>query len=250
MTRDDLYLEYITLLNTIQQYGKALQLLEERIFHPWEGGEGKVTQQYVFALVEQGKQYLLTQQSQKAIEAFQKALIYPENLGEGKLAGAQENNIYYYSGCAYASQGLVEKALECFQTASSGLEEPSNAFFYNDQPPDMLFYQGLARLQLHNHKGAQNRFHKLINYGEQHLFDQVKIDYFAISLPDFLLFEDDLDKRNEVHCHYLMGLGHLGLREFEQAKTHFSHVLKLDISHQGAKIHLEMCSDIALFPSL
>ena len=245
--RDDLYLEYITLLNTIQQYGKALQLLEERIFHPWEGGEGKVTQQYVFALVEQGKQHLLTQQSQKAIDAFQKALIYPENLSEGKLAGAQENNIYYYSGCAYASQGLAEKALEDFQTASSGLEEPSNTFFYNDQPPDMIFYQGLARLQLHDHKGAQSRFHKLIDYGEQHLFDQVKIDYFAISLPDFLIFEDDLDKRNEVHCHYMLGLGHLGLREFEQAKTHFSRVLELDISHQGAKVHLEMCSDITLF---
>src|SRR5258708_14867850 len=163
VARDDLYLEYIALLNTIQQYEKALQLLEERTFHPWEGGEGRVTQQYVFALVEQGKQYLLTQQSQKASAAFQNALMYPENLGEGKLAGAQENNIYYYSGCAYASQGLVEKALECFQTASSGLEEPSNAFFYNDQPPDMIFYQGLASLQLHHHNATPIRFQKLTN---------------------------------------------------------------------------------------
>nr|HET6901317.1 DUF5107 domain-containing protein [Ktedonobacteraceae bacterium] len=45
--RDDLYLEYITLLNTLNQHEKALNLLLARIFHPWEGGEGKVTGQYV-----------------------------------------------------------------------------------------------------------------------------------------------------------------------------------------------------------
>jgi tetratricopeptide (TPR) repeat protein len=241
VVRDDLYLEYVTLLNIVKQYEKAVALLAGRVFHPWEGGEGKVTGQYVFAHVELGKQYLAAQRCQEAVEMLQRALVYPENLGEGKLAGAQENNIYYYLGCAYECLGLTEEATGCFQAASHGLEEPASALFYNDQPPDMIFYQGLAWLKLGDAERARSRFNKLIDYGERHLFDKVKIDYFAVSLPDFLVFEDDLNKRNVVHCRYMMGLGYLGRQEFERARAEFSQVLKLDINHLGARVHLEMC---------
>ena len=241
LTRDDLYLEYITLLNTTQQYEKAIALLASRKFHPWEGGEGKVTGQYVFAHVELGKQLLAAQKGKEAVETLSKALVYPENLGEGKLAGAQENNIHYYLGCGYASLGMIEEATDYFQMASRGLEDPTSVMFYNDQPPDMIFYQGLAWLKLTDEKQARRRFNKLIDYGERHLFDKVKIDYFAVSLPDFLVFEDDLNKRNAAHCHYMMGLGHLGLEEVEEARMHFRRVLELDVNHQGARIHLAMC---------
>lgn len=246
IARDDLYLECITLLNTVKRHEKAITLLSERKFHPWEGGEGKVTGQYVFAHVELGKHYLHAQHDKDAIETLKKALIYPENLGEGKLAGAQENNIYYFLGCAYEHQGLTEKATEYFYLASQGLEEPASVMFYNDQPPDMIFYQGLAWLKLGNAKEAKRRFNKLIDYGEQHLFDNVKIDYFAVSLPDFLVFEDDLNKRNKVHCLYMMGLGYLGLQEFKKARSQFSRALKLDVNHQGVRVHLEMYPDVNL----
>jgi tetratricopeptide (TPR) repeat protein len=39
---DDLYTEYITLLNLSGQYEKALENISGHIFHPWEGGEGKL----------------------------------------------------------------------------------------------------------------------------------------------------------------------------------------------------------------
>ena len=240
-TRDDLYLEYITLLNTLQQHEKAIALLMGHKFHPWEGGEGKVTGQYVFARVELGKHYLAAQRGKEAVEMLSKALTYPENLGEGKLAGAQENNLHYYLGCGYEILGMIEEATGYFQMASRGLEDASSAMFYNDQPPDMIFYQGLAWLKLGDAKQANRRFNKLIDYGERHLFDTVKIDYFAVSLPDFLVFEDDLNRRNAAHCHYMMGLGHLGLQEFEKARTHFDQVLELDVNHQGARVHLNMC---------
>ena len=241
--RDDLYLEYVTLLNTMKRHEKAITLLAERKFHPWEGGEGKVTGQYVFAHVELGKYYLQAQQAKDAIETLKKALTYPENLGEGKLLGTQENNIYYFLGCAYERLGLTEEAAESFRTAEQGLEEPASAMFYNDQPADMIFYQGLAWLKLANLKEAKRRFNKLIDYGEQHLFDNVKIDYFAVSLPDFLVFEDDLNKRNKVHCHYMMGLGYLGLQDFKKAEAQFAQALELDANHQEARVHREMCRE-------
>ncbi|WP_431088828.1 DUF5107 domain-containing protein [Paenibacillus sp. 8b26] len=238
--RDDLFIENISLLNLLGRHEEALKALLNRQFHPWEGGEGKVTGQYVLTLVELGKRALNQGSAEEAIELLSRALQYPENLGEGKLEGAQENNIHYYLGNAYKLLGQKEEAEYHWSVASQGLEEPASVMYYNDQPPDMILYQGMAWLQLGNVKEAKRRFNKLIDYAEKHLFDEVKIDYFAVSLPDFLVFEDDLNKRNRVHCLYMMGLGLLGLERNREAKERFDEVLSLEPNHQGALIHKEL----------
>jgi tetratricopeptide (TPR) repeat protein len=238
--RDDLYVEYVTLLNLLGRHSEALDLIAARSFHPWEGGEGKVTGQYVLALVELGKHAIREDKYEEAASFLHRALTYPDNLGEGKLNGAQENNIYYFLGIACEGMGQKERAAQYWAMASLGLEEPSSAMFYNDQPPDMIFYQGLSCLKLGNDREAKRRFNKLIDYAEKHLFDDVKIDYFAVSLPDFLVFEDDLNKRNRIHCLYMRGLGMLGLGRSTEAKEQFEEVLGLEPSHQGARIHMEM----------
>jgi len=89
-------------------------------------------------------------------------------------------------------------------------------------------------------ESAQRIFKKLLDYGLDHLNDAVKIDYFAVSLPDLLIFEDDLELRNKIHCHFLQGLAYLGLERYEMAEKAFSAVLMLDAGHMGAKIHLDM----------
>jgi hypothetical protein len=48
--RDDLYLERAALYNLTGRYEEAYDLIMKRKFHPWEGGEGKVTGQYVSVL--------------------------------------------------------------------------------------------------------------------------------------------------------------------------------------------------------
>jgi hypothetical protein len=83
-------------------------------------------------------------------------------------------------------------------------------------------------------------FGKLVDYGRSHLNDEVKMDYFAVSLPDFLVFDDDLRQRNQIHCHYMMGLGYLGLGEREQARAQFEAVLALDRNHVGTLVHERM----------
>ena len=57
-------------------------------FHPWEGGEGKITTQYTLALLEMGRKALADGRYEEAKALLEKALVYPENLGEGKLEGA------------------------------------------------------------------------------------------------------------------------------------------------------------------
>lgn len=239
--RDDVYLEYITLNNMLGNHLEAQQDLAQRKFHPWEGGEGKVPGQYLLAQTELAKSAIKAGKYQEVIDLLAATTEYPHNLGEGKLPGAQENDIDYYRGIAYQALGNQEKSEFYFRKASEGLSEPAPAIYYNDQQPDKIFYQGLAWEALGNPENARKRFNKLISYGEKHLFDQVKIDYFAVSLPDLLIWEDDLQKRNTIHCYYLMALGYLGLKKYDEAKTYFDKVLKMDINHQGAHIHRKMC---------
>jgi tetratricopeptide (TPR) repeat protein len=238
--RDDLYLEVITLHNLIGNHEKALEQIMKHQFHPWEGGEGKVTGQYLFAHTELAKIALANKQNELALEHLKATEVYPHNLGEGKLYGAQENDIWYWIGCTYEAMGQKEKAIHYWQLASIGLSEPSAALFYNDQQPDKIFYQGLALLKLGQTGAAKGRFNKLKDYGEKHIFDEVKIDYFAVSLPDLLIWDEDLKIRNTMHCNYLMGLGYLGLGIKDKAAGFFHQVLQSDTYHIGSKVHLAM----------
>jgi len=237
--RDDVYLERIALYNLLGQYEKAFDLIMTRQFHPWEGGEGKVSGQYLYSLVEMAKQNIQDQEYQQAIDKLLMAQEYPHNLGEGKLYGAQENDIFYWLGLAYECLGQKDSSQKCYEIAVNGLSEPSAAMFYNDQQPDKIFYQGLAWLKLNQKEKAILIFQKLIDYGKAHLNDVVKIDYFAVSLPDLLIFEDDLNVRNTIHCHYLMGLGLLGLKDMSKARQEFELALKQDAMHFGAYSHLQ-----------
>jgi len=236
--RDDLYLEKCTLLNIKGNYNEALNLIEKRKFHPWEGGEGKVTGQFLLSLIELAKIAIKNGKFKEALKLLQKTKKYPENLGEGKLYGTQENDIDYWMGCAYHGLNNLEKAIVFWNKASEGLTEPSAAVFYNDQQPYKIFYQGLALLKLNRVDEAKDRFNGLIKYGKNHQNDITKIDYFAVSLPDLLIWEDDLNKRNKIHCKYLIGLGHLGLNEELEAKKAFNDVLKNNSFHIGALTHI------------
>lgn len=231
--RDDLYLEYVTLLNQSGRYDEAMQMIDSRRFHPWEGGEGKVPAQYQLARVEKVKQYLANQEYQKALSLIEECFVYPHHLGEGKLHGAQENDFLYYKGCALEGLGRKE-AVELFEQASVGSSKPAAAIYYNDQKPDKIFYQGLALRKLGREAEARSRFNHLQSYGEQHLHDTFKMDYFAVSLPDLQIWEDDMDKKNRIHCRYLMGLGHWGLGNRKEAKIHFDIVAGLDNNYTFA----------------
>ena len=163
--RDDLALEEITLLNLAGRADEALERLMARKFHPWEGGEGRVTGQYVLALVEQARQAIEQGAYAEAVARLERAQVYPESLGEGKLYGTRENHIFYYLGCAYAGLGENVLGQAYLERAATGTAEPASPMYYNDQSPDMIFYQGLARLRLGREAEAQEIFRKLVDYG-------------------------------------------------------------------------------------
>lgn len=239
-TRDDLYLEYATLLNQIGKYEEALQMIDARRFHPWEGGEGKVTAQYQLARLELVKEKLKEGLYREALDLIEQCFVYPHHLGEGKLYGAQENDFNYYKACILEKLGRKEEAKEALLAATVGNSLPAAVMYYNDQKPDKIFYQGLAFRKLGREAEARGCFNRLIAYGEKHLSDVFKMDYFAVSLPDLQIWEDDMDKRNRIHCNYLMGLGHWGAGCLDKAKMHLKIAAGMDNNHQGVQVHLQM----------
>ena len=231
--RDDLLLEEITLLNQTGRYTEAMKKLDAHQFHPWEGGEGKVSGQYQLCRLELAKKALVAKEYDKAILLLEECLVYPHHLGEGKLYGAQENDFFYFLGCAYDAKGMKDKAKECWEKATLGPQEPAAAMYYNDAKPDKIFYQGLALLKLGRVGEAHGRFYKLVNYGKNHLFEKVVMDYFAVSLPDLQIWEGDLNLSNQIHCKYMLALGFYGLGDKRHAERYLHEASELDYNHLG-----------------
>ena len=224
--RDDLVLEEITLLNQLGRYEEAKQKLDAHQFHPWEGGEGKVPAQYQICRIELAKAALKACNKVKAHQLLEECLVYPPHLGEGKLHGAQDNDILYFLGR--------------YEEGTEGPTEPAAAMYYNDAKPDKIFYAGLCYRALGQEDKARSLFNKLINYGKQHLFEHQTMDYFAVSLPDLLIWEESrehglssLDIKNEIHCKYMLALGYYGMGDQEKALRYLAEVEALDNNHQG-----------------
>lgn len=215
--RDDLFLERIALYNQLGRYETARELCASRKFHPWEGGEGKITFQYTYCRIQLAKRAIDAGNFSLALQYLNETDTYPPNLGEGKLSTVYENDVEYYKGVCYRGLHDEENAVKWFTRATKGSVEPKQAFFYNDENPDKIYYQGLAWRALGDEEKARERFKKLIEHGEKHLNDECKIDYFAVSLPDLAIWEDNLNKRNRIHCYYVMALGFMGLGEDDKS---------------------------------
>ena len=226
--RDDLILEHITILNQLGRYVEAKEMLDNHIFHPWEGGEGKVSGQYQLSRIEMAKDLIEKAKAPEegslatvsetsasdlhlAISLLNECLVFPQNLGEGKLYGSQDNDIYYYLGNAYLLLGEEDKAREMWQKGTVGPTEPAAALYYNDAKPEKIYFAALCYRALGEEDKARGLFFKLVNYGKQHYFDEVRMDYFAVSLPDLLVWDEDLNVRNRLHCESMIALGEKGL---------------------------------------
>ena len=163
---------------------------------PGRGGEGKASAQYRRALIHLACQALEENAPAKAVELLERSLSYPESLGEGKLPNVPDNQAHYYLGVAWQRLGDEAQAEAHFRKAAAGPREPEVVRYYNDQPSDFLYYQGLA--------------HRALGQEDQ-------VDFFAVSLPEIEMFQEDLGERNARYCNYLRALGALGLGQEEKA---------------------------------
>lgn len=234
LERDDLYLEYIRLQNEIGKYEEALELLNKRKFHPFEGGEGKVIEQFRFANIQLGIKSLNNNENQKAIKYFMDSVSYPENLGEGKIYGTPESDVNYYLGLSYENVDKEKSNYYYLKSINESVISSSN-LSYKPEKLQMNYYQAMAHKRIGNSKECEVICENLIKVAKEKSEKESKIHYFAISVPELLIFEQDLNIVNKTLCYYLIGLGYLGLDNQDESKKYFEMSLELDIDNFEAR---------------
>ncbi len=234
--RDDLTAELLSLYNQCGELEAAQTILQQRDFHPWEGGEGKVTGQYLINLQRLAFRALEQGQPQQAATLLQAALHYPHNLGEGRLDGQTDNDIHYWLGICAVRLGNTADATLCWQRASAGHSEMALSRYYNDQPVDYLFYRGMALKQLGEYAAAQTLFGQMLQWVQHQRYQPVEADFFAVSLPDLMALDNDLQQEHRQHCLLVQALAHLGSERLVEALHSLNELLTINPNHDKARL--------------
>ena len=227
--RDDLTIELCALYNQTGRHTDALALLSSRHFQPWEGGEGGPLGQWVRSHLALGRAALSSGRAVKAREHFMAALTSRQNLGEAKHLLANQSDIYYWLGRACDALGDKNSARQHWLTAATfkgDFQEMSVRAF-----SAMTCFSAWAWECLGQTAKATKLFADLLAYAQRLKETPAKIDYFATSLPTMLLFDDDLQVRQETTALYLQAQAHLGPKRHAKAKGFLARVLKRDPNH-------------------
>ncbi|HXR46404.1 MAG TPA: DUF5107 domain-containing protein [Candidatus Limnocylindrales bacterium] len=227
--RDDLSIELCALYNQTGQHEKAKQLVSSRQFQPWEGGEGGPLGQHVRAQLALGRAALAKGNFVAARSHFEHALTSPHNLNEASHLLANQSDIHYWLGCTLAVLGASKAAREHWRTAATckgDFQEMSIRLF-----SEMAYYSALSWEKLGQCVKAKKLLRELLAYARKLQMTTAKIDYFATSLPAMLLFDDDLQFRQQTTALFLQAQAHLGLDREAQARALLRQVLRRDPNH-------------------
>ena len=135
-----------------------------------------------------------------ALDHFEAARHYPENLGEGKHLLTLERDLDYFSGLAAQKLGSCRSWRSRYWTAAAA---PFPALGIHS-----VIFRRCALWQLGNAADGTRGISGTggISLGSRWKPSR-KIDYFATSLPNLLLFDDDLGKRNRIESLLLERIG-------------------------------------------
>lgn len=230
--RDDLSVELCALYNQTGQPQKAAQVIGNRQFQPWEGGEGGPLGQHVRSQLALGRAALKGRDFTAARKHFEGALTLPRNLNEARHLLANQSDIHYWLGCALASLGAADAARDYWSAAANfkGDFQEMSVRAYSE----MSYFSALSCERLGNHAGAKQMFRDLLAYAQDLQKAAAKIDYFATSLPTMLLFDDDLQFRQETKALFMRAQARLGLGQKGKARNLLRTVLQRDPNHAMA----------------
>jgi tetratricopeptide (TPR) repeat protein len=97
----------------VGEYDRALAILHENTFHPWEGWTG-ARKLYVRTLHLRADRFFEQGDYEKAIADLQAAMEWPENLGTGKPHRPDHSKEHYKLGLCYKALGKPETARQHF----------------------------------------------------------------------------------------------------------------------------------------
>jgi tetratricopeptide (TPR) repeat protein len=221
--RDDAAIELASLYNLLGRPADALALHEARRFHPWEGGEGAVLRQYTTAHLLLGQHALAAGDAAGALGHFTRAMDTPPNLGEAYHLLQAKADVNTWLGRAYRALGREAEAVRCFEAAAAETGDLADMAVTAHSP--LSYHRGLALRELGRAAEADALFADLWAFAATRLGRPARIDYFATSLPDLLVFEEDLQARRDAENHLLLALAAHALGEPDVAATHLVRTL-------------------------
>jgi tetratricopeptide (TPR) repeat protein len=230
--RDDLCIEFTGLLNQTGQPDKALAILLGRSFQPFEGGEGAVLEEYARCRLKLGHAALTRSDPVEAQRQFEAALTPPTNLGEARHLLANQSDVRYWAGVACAAIGERERAADHWRAAA----EFRGDFLGMEVHPfsEKTFYSLLAMKEI----GLASEFSAAVDGLEAYARDLMKkpaaIDYFATSLPTMLIFDEDIQRRQNNTACVMLAQACMARGERESAEQWLRKVLRQDPSHAHA----------------
>jgi tetratricopeptide (TPR) repeat protein len=231
-TRDDLIVELATLYNQMDRPKDALNLLLSRKFQPWEGGEGLVLAQYVWAHSLLGQAALDESRPAAAVEHFKAALNPQHSLGEVEHLLASHSVIDYWMGVAYDALGNKDDAVALWKRAAA--QQGDFQQMQVHAISDTTFWCAMALRKMGKTEEAAALFKEIYDYSAQLRQQEPKIDYFATSLPTMLLFDEDLKQRQDIQASFLQAQALVGMGETERALALLQKVQQLDRNHTEA----------------
>jgi tetratricopeptide (TPR) repeat protein len=230
--RDDLCIELSALYNQVGQPDKALATLLGRNFQPWEGGEGMALEQYARTRLMLGRAALKRGDAAAARQEFQSALDAPRSLGESKHLLANQCDVHYWLGTACAAVGDEASgrahwlAAAKFKGDFTGMEVRPFS--------QKTYYSALSMRKLGLEAECNSLLEAIEDYANTLLNTHAEIDYFATSLPTMLIFEDDLQKRQETSAYIMLAQAALGRGAVADAKNWLGRVRRLNPNHAYA----------------
>ena len=217
LLRDDCTVALAGLYNLLNQPERALELLTGRRFHPWEGGEGAVLRQFTSARILSGRRALAAGDAAGALGHFTGAMDTPANLGEAYHLHQARADVNYWTGTALLALGETAEAAAHFEQSAAECGDFSEMAVTPHSP--LSYFRGLALRALGREDEARKVFGELREFARRGLLAKAQIDYFATSLPDLLVFDEDLQSRRNADHHLLLALALHGLGDAAAART-------------------------------
>lgn len=196
--RDDLTIAYVELLTLEGHPEKALAIMKDRLFHPWEGGEGKALRAWENANLALARKALKSGDGQQAQSYVEAAWNSPKNLGEARHPLANLAELHFTLGQALELQNEHENAQDHWRAAAQ-----QDGDFLNmavSQFSTKTLFQALALLHLGEDDQAEQLLVSVADYADELAQTPGAIEYFATSLPTMLLFHTDLDQDNRLEA--------------------------------------------------
>jgi tetratricopeptide (TPR) repeat protein len=240
LERDDCAVELATLFNLTGDSGRALELLTTRRFHPWEGGEGAVLRQYTAAQLALGRSALDRGDADEAHARFSGATDTPENLGEAYHLLQAKADVNYWMGRSLRALGREQEAMRCFEASAAEAGDFAGMAVTAHSP--LSWFRGLSLRELGREEEARTFFEGLRAFGEAKLGEKAEIDYFATSLPDLLVFDENLQARRGAENHLLVAIACHELGDDDEAQQHLSATLAFTNSDPWA---IELSRELA-----